>query len=357
MIMSKYDQFIEDLNKEVDNMNISNVSTYVKAKHKETKKTKPVFFRSKLVPISCFSIVLVIVLVLTVLNIGNNTEGPIKNKVKVPTIATSIEEAYAFEIMAAGNLLYSSSTQTNTRIKKRSLSRNNVNLNDVATKINEHYLTIKQMLSKEKVKYEILQNDDGTYENKMIIQAFFNSELDLQYTIYFNKTKVLKHEDNEELFNIEGIITIDNKTYQVFGEIESEEDEIETKIKVVTGENEYFVIEQEKEVDEEEFVYTSYINNKKQNEYTHEYKYTIVSNGKKVNEVELELEQENGELSVELKEVSNNTKTSYKFKVKEEKGYKYIKVEVKEGNNVTNIKVRLILNTETNTYTYEYKYI
>ena len=220
MIMSKYDQFIEDLNKEVDNMNISNVSTYVKAKHKETKKTKPVFFRSKLVPISCFSIVLVIVLVLTVLNIGNNTEGPIKNKVKVPTIATSIEEAYAFEIMAAGNLLYSSSTQTNTRIKKRSLSRNNVNLNDVATKINEHYLTIKQMLSKEKVKYEILQNDDGTYENKMIIQAFFNNELDLQYTIYFNKTKVLKHEDNEELFNIEGIITIDNKTYQVFGEIE-----------------------------------------------------------------------------------------------------------------------------------------
>ena len=199
MIMSKYDQFIEDLNKEVDNMNISNVSTYVKAKHKETKKTKPVFFRSKLVPISCFSIVLVIVLVLTVLNIGNNTEGPIKNKVKVPTIATSIEEAYAFEMMAAGNLLYSSSTQTNTRIKKRSLSRNNVNLNDVATKINEHYLTIKQMLSKEKVKYEILQNDDGTYENKMIIQAFFNSELDLQYTIYFNKTKVLKHEDNEEL--------------------------------------------------------------------------------------------------------------------------------------------------------------
>ena len=32
-------------------------------------------------------------------------------------------------------------------------------------------------------------------------------------------------------------------------------------------------------------------------------------------------------------------------------------IEVKEGNNVTNIKVRLILNTETNTYTYEYKYI
>ena len=226
MIMSKYDQFIEDLNKEVDNMNISNVSTYVKAKHKETKKTKPVFFRSKLVPISCFSIILVIVLVLTVLNIGNNTEGPIKNKVKVPTIATSIEEAYAFEIMAAGNLLYSSSTQTN-RIKKRSLSRNNVNLNDVATKINEHYLTIKQMLSKEKVKYEILQNDDGTYENKMIIQAFFNSELDLQYTIYFNKTKVLKHEDNEELFNIEGIITIDNKTYRYMVETDSDDNLIE----------------------------------------------------------------------------------------------------------------------------------
>ena len=300
MIMSKYDQFIEDLNKEVDNMNISNVSIYVKAKRKETKKTKPVFFRSKLVPISCFSIVLVIVLVLTVLNIGNNTEGPIKNKVKVPTIATSIEEAYAFEMMAAGNLLYSSSTQTNSRIKKRSLSRNNVNLNDVATKINEHYLTIKQMLSKEKVKYEILQNDDGTYENKMIIQAFFNSELDLQYTIYFNKTKVLKHEDNEELFNIEGIIIIDNKTYQVFGEIESEEDEIETKIKVVTGENEYFVIEQEKEVDEEEFVYTSYINNKKQNEYSISYEVED-------NEIEIKIEMlTNGKVEKLVSKIENN---------------------------------------------------
>lgn len=166
--------------------------------------------------------------------------------------------------------------------------------------INEHYLTIKQMLSKEKVKYEILQNDDGTYENKMIIQAFFNSELDLQYTIYFNKTKVLKHEDNEELFNIEGIIIIDNKTYQVFGEIESEEDEIETKIKVVTGENEYFVIEQEKEVDEEEFVYTSYINNKKQNEYSISYEVED-------NEIEIKIEMlTNGKVEKLVSKIENN---------------------------------------------------
>ena len=134
----------------------------------------------------------------------------------------------------------------------------------------------------------------------MIIQAFFNSELDLQYTIYFNKTKVLKHEDNEELFNIEGIITIDNKTYQVFGEIESEEDEIETKIKVVTGENEYFVIEQEKEVDEEEFVYTSYINNKKQNEYSISYEVED-------NEIEIKIEMlTNGKVEKLVSKIENN---------------------------------------------------
>ena len=108
------------------------------------------------------------------------------------------------------------------------------------------------------------------------------------------------HEDNEELFNIEGIITIDNKTYQVFGEIESEEDEIETKIKVVTGENEYFVIEQEKEVDEEEFVYTSYINNKKQNEYSISYEVED-------NEIEIKIEMlTNGKVEKLVSKIENN---------------------------------------------------
>ena len=48
MIMSKYDQFIEDLNKEVDNMNISNVSTYVKAKHKKQRKLNQYFLDQNL---------------------------------------------------------------------------------------------------------------------------------------------------------------------------------------------------------------------------------------------------------------------------------------------------------------------
>ena len=38
--MSKYDEFIKNLNQEVDNMEVTNVSTYIKIKHQEVKKTK-----------------------------------------------------------------------------------------------------------------------------------------------------------------------------------------------------------------------------------------------------------------------------------------------------------------------------
>lgn len=48
MIMSKYDQFIEDLNKEVDNMNISNVSTYVKQNIKKQRKLNQYFLDQNL---------------------------------------------------------------------------------------------------------------------------------------------------------------------------------------------------------------------------------------------------------------------------------------------------------------------
>lgn len=243
-----------------------------------------------------------------------------------------------------------------TTVKR--LSNRVANQEVVEKEVIDKYLGLMQELLNDNggFKTETKVSDKPEYSNLVEITTRNFQNQTVVYSLYYNeisseiKTEIDEDDLTEEIETekrISGIAIVGEKEFILEGIVkeEKENDEVENKsiFKIIEDENNYVIVQEETETE--------------QNEYTHEYKYTIVSNGKKVNEVELELEQENGELSVELKEVSNITKTSYKFKVKEEKGYKYIKVEVKEGNNVTNIKVRLILNTETNTYTYEYKYV
>lgn len=332
--MSKYDQFIENLNQEVDNMEVTNVSTYVKVKHQEAKKPKSSIFKPKLIPLTMFSVIIVLVFILTIVLFNDRTTLPTPDPIKVPTIATTVDDAYAFEIMAAGNLIYTNTTSTSRNARRKMQAQSNINFNDVTTKINEHYLTIKQMLTKEKLRYEIVELDNELYDNKMIIHPFFNSDFDLQYTICFNKTKVETKDDDEELFNLDGIITIDGKTYEISGEIETEDDEIETKIKVVTGENEYFIIEQEKEEDEEEFVYTSYVNGKKQNEYAISYEVED-------NEIEIKIEMRVNGKTEKLTAKIENDKIILKVNFTSYQG----KVEVID--DVTSIKYHFLKENVT----------
>ena len=238
------------------------------------------------------------------------------------------------------------------------LSNQVANQEVVEKEVINKYLGLMQELLNDnggfKTETKVSDKPEYTYLVEITTKNFQNQTI--VYSLYYNETssKIETEIDEDDLTEeteiekrISGIALVGEKEFILEGIIkeEKENDEIESEsiFKIIEDKNNYVIVQEETETE--------------QNEYTHEYKYTIVSNGKKVNEVEFELEQENDELSVELKEVSNNTKTSYKFKVKEEKGYKYIKVEVKEGKDVTNIKVRLILNTETNTYTYEYKYM
>ena len=89
----------------------------------------------------------------------------------------------------------------------------------------------------------------------------------------------------------------------------------------------------------------------------YDYKYVVVKNGKKVNELKFEFEQEKEEISIKLTETNNNEKKSYKFKCIEENNIKYIKIEVREGTSKKIIKVRMIYDTEKNQYSYDYKYV
>lgn len=228
----------------------------------------------------------------------------------------------------------------------------------VEKEVIDKYLNLMQELLNDNggFKTETKESDKPEYSYLVEITTRNIQNEKVVYSLYYNETesstKTEVDEDDlteeiETVKTIKGIALVDNKEFVLEGiikeETEQDEKEVKSTFKIIEDKDNYVIVEEEVE--------------NETNEYEHEYKYVVVNNGKKVSEVKFELEQEDGELSIELREVSKDNKTSYKFKVQEENGTKYIKVEVKEGNNVTKIKVRQILDTETNTYVYEYKYI
>lgn len=228
----------------------------------------------------------------------------------------------------------------------------------VEKEVIDKYLNLMQELLNDNggFKTETKESDKPEYSYLVEITTRNIQNEKVVYSLYYNETESSTKteideddltEETETVKTIKGIALVDNKEFVLEGiikeETENDESEVKSTFKIIEDKDNYVIVEEEVE--------------NETNEYEHEYKYVVVSNGKKVSEVKFELEQEDGELSIELREVSKDNKTSYKFKIQEENGTKYIKVEVKEGKNVTKIKVRQILDTETNTYVYEYKYM
>ena len=234
--MSKYDEFIENLKEEINNINIPNQSSYIKS-NVQLKNSKKSFFNFRFFSLSTCAALVIITLILTMIFIKKESAVEPTPTIKVPTIASTIDDAYAFEIMAAGNFLYTKTTNQATRGRKNAKKTADSELKEITDRIHDHYLTVKQLLVKDKITYKIEDTVDDAYKNKMIIQPFFNSNFDLEYTIYFNKTKTII-EDEEELFDFEGIIIINNMTYQIEGKIETDEDfakVLDEKLKMLDG--------------------------------------------------------------------------------------------------------------------------
>ena len=304
--MSKYDKFIEELKHEASTMETPNVLPQIKnAIEKRQTINKKTMFKFSFIPLSVISAVLVVALILTIALKKNTNSDNLPPHFSNQVIADNIDDAYAFEMMTAGNFLFTRSNNTQSRLRKRSFSKNN-DLSLVAGRLNEHYLTIKQLLKNKKVHYEIISST-SKYTNEMIIRPFLNNDAYLMYTIYYNKTTTLI-KDDEELYNFEGIIIINNVEYVIEGETEIEEDEIETKIKVVLNDNEYFIIEQEKEKDEEEYVYKTYVNGILEKEYSLSYE---TKNGRA--EIEIDIEERGKKEKIVAKAKNNEVFLEVEF--------------------------------------------
>lgn len=300
--MSKYEEFIANLKEEVNNIEVIDRKQQIKYKyvHQEKKSFKG-FFKLGLSALTF--LILIIVGVVSV-------SSPSINNPDKPIIASTVDESYAFELMAAANHIYTSGINNISNLSLRKLSTQNVN--EVSKDIHYHFLTIRQMLTKSKVDYTIAPSSKPGYAYQMEIKPILNSNISLQYTLYFNKT-LKEHDDEEEVYDLEGIMIINNIQYQIIGKTEIESDEIETEIKVIMTNDKYFVIQQEKEEDEYEYVYMEFVNNKLVSKYQLSYEIDGT-------EIEVVIEIENKDTNGTIKAKQKKDKITLKVDLDNYKG-------------------------------------
>ncbi len=340
--MIKYDEFVSKLKKETNETEIVDLTKEIKMRYRSHETKKPHFKRLSYTFMGAFVLLLIICISVFVVK-GKDTTKPLTPSYYVPQ---TVNETYAFELLAAANFLFSSDTTTTQPLSFLAVSKEN--LNEISNKINKHYLTIQNLLNGEKINYFVTKSTKEGYTDQMTINSLYSDSFDLQYTIYFNKTLV-EIDGDEEIYNLDGIIVIDNEEYQIKGETEIEDDETSTKIKVITSQNSYFIIEQEVEEDEKEFVYKKYQNNKIIKEYalSHEIendevevKIEIMENGK---EEEIKAKLENGKITLKV-EFENYEGMVEVTVIKDEINYYFV-------NEKTNIVINIIKNKKNLNFT------
>lgn len=304
--MSKYEEFITNLKEEVNNIEVIDRKKQIKYKYlNKEKKSYKGFFK-----LGLSALTFLIILIVSIVSLSTPTI-PVK-----PIISSNVDESYAFELMAAANHLYTSDTS-----KLSLMKLSNKNIEDVSKDIHSHFLTMRQLLVKSKVDFKVTTSEIVGYEYQMEINPIVNEGLSLKYTLYFNKT-LKEHDDDEEVYDLDGVMIINNNEYRIIGTTEIEDDEVETEIKVILSNNSYFLIEQEKEEDEYEYVYMEYLDNKLISKY--ELSYEIDHN-----EIEVVIEIESIDIKGKIKAKQKNNQMTLKVDLDSYKG----EVKVTEDSN------------------------
>lgn len=142
--------------------------------------------------------------------------------------------------------------------------------------------------------------------------------------------------DSEQEFTLTGIMIFDEKEYQIVGEKELEDGEYEMNIKASIDEKNYILISQEVEGGEIEL------------------SYQIWTDGVKSSTFALELENENGDVSVKMKSVEDGQKVVRTFSKETEKNKTFIKIHQMEGKRQYMAKVMITVDPTTGEEVYKY---
>lgn len=192
-------------------------------------------------------------------------------------------------------------------------------------------------------------SDREEFEHKMtIVFKDLNNE-ENSYTLYYNQVLNTDDDDDDDFdlddlmeidveqeYTLTGIMIVAENEYSVIGEKEIEDGEYEMSIIAKIDDNNYILIEQETEEDEQEL------------------SYQVWKDGKKVTSFSMSFENEKGETSVKIKSSVEGQVTYRKFSKEEKNGQTTIKIKQTVGNEHYNVTVKITKDAETGENIYRY---
>ncbi len=161
---------------------------------------------------------------------------------------------------------------------------------------------------------ETFPSDLPEYETKMVVTYSDSALLSSSFTMYFNETVKVDHDDDDEPWEqeeesyIEGIVKIGENSFPLRGEKEVDGDELEVGFTYMLSENTYISVQQEKEQGETEFEYTIYENGRKTYDYS--------------------LEVEDREVELKVRDKANLSNLTMEFSLFERDGTTYIRADI-----------------------------
>lgn len=245
----------------------------------------------------------------------------------------SFENMYNYSAVSGINLL-SQTTSTTIAPKRQVLTQEEKDL------ILKNLQVVENMMSQGVVKSEEITSDRPEYETMYTLTASNLDGTKDVYTFYYNERLIEEEFDDGELeqeFRLEGLVVLDGMEYQMFGQKETENDEMEMSFKVLKDERNYVEIEQEMENDEQEFAYTLY------------------ENGRKTYETELkyEIDARKNKIEFEFSEKSDKDRKTYSYEYVTRKGKQYIYVKIKENGTTTAAVIEVVVD-ENNQVSYTF---
>ena len=152
-----------------------------------------------------------------------------------------------------------------------------------------------------------------------------------KYIFYFNE-KVLEQEHDETELALDGIVKINDQTFEMIGKKEVEGQEVEMNFKVMLDQNNYVFVEQEVENDESEFSFTKY------------------ENGIKVFETSLEFGRDLFDREFEITQLDKETNqlVSYKYEYDSRALEKYVKVTKIVGDDKDVMRIKFEIDEDGN---------
>lgn len=257
---------------------------------------------------------------------GCNTNNFLNEKAKEITF----ESMYDYSAISGINLL-NTNFATNLKMSK---------VTDTEKQdILDNLKVIEGMMESSITKSEELPSDKEGYETMYTLTSNnFDGSVD-HYKFYYNETIIKDRDDDYELFEekeeeskIDGLVVMDGVEYTMVGEKEVEGKDLEMKFKIQLDDNNYVVIQQELESDEEEFKNSKY------------------EDGKKVFETSLELEKGvfDKDFEYSFKNQTAEGLVSYKYDYEVIGIDKYIIVKKEINDNKETIKIKVVVDNENN---------